>query len=97
MKLSDKPVPNPVVVLREEFDDWAVLFNPDTAEAVGINPVGVAMWKVMDGKHTLEDIMAEVRDRFTDVPESSLDELTDFINNLAESGFVGYALTDFVK
>jgi SynChlorMet cassette protein ScmD len=97
MKLSDKPVPNPVVVLREEFDDWAVLFNPDTAEAVGINPVGVAMWKVMDGKHTLEDIMAEVRDRFTDVPESSLDELTNFINNLAESGFVGYELKDFGK
>ena len=92
MKLSDKPVPNPVVVLREEFDDWAVLFNPDTAEAVGINPVGVVMWKLMDGKHTLEDIMGEVRDRFTDVPESSLDEITDFVNNLAESGFVGYDL-----
>ena len=95
MKLLDKPVTNPVVVLREEFDDWAVLFNPDTAEAVGINPVGVVMWKLMDGKHTLEDIMADVRDRFTDVPESSLDELTDFVNNLAESGFVGYALKDF--
>ena len=97
MKLLDKPVANPVVVLREEFDDWAVLFNPDTAEAVGINPVGVVMWKLMDGKHTLEDIMADVRDRFTDVPESSLDELTDFVNNLAESGFVGYALKDFAE
>ncbi len=30
----------PVADLREEFDDWAVLFNPDTAQAVGINPVG---------------------------------------------------------
>jgi len=97
MKLLDKPLINPVVVLREEFDDWAVLFNPDTAEAVGINPVGVVMWKLMDGKHTLEDIMADVRDRFTDVPESSLDELTDFVNNLAESGFVGYALKDFAE
>ena len=27
MEMSDKPVANPVVVLREEFDDWAVLFN----------------------------------------------------------------------
>ena len=97
MKLLDKPLINPVVVLREEFDDWAVLFNPDTAEAVGINPVGVVMWKLMDGKHTLEDIMADVRDRFTDVPESSLDELTDFVNNLAESGFVGYELKEFDK
>jgi len=92
MSMSNNPVANPVVVLREEFDDWAVLFNPDTAKAVGINPVGVVMWKLMDGKHCLEDIMAEVRDRFTDVPESSSDEITAFINDLAEKGFVGYEL-----
>ena len=50
---SDLPIANPVCVLREEFDDWAVLFNPDTADAVGINPVGVAVWKLMDGRRDL--------------------------------------------
>jgi hypothetical protein len=25
------PIANPVAVLREEFDDWAVLLNPATA------------------------------------------------------------------
>ncbi|RPJ51839.1 MAG: SynChlorMet cassette protein ScmD, partial [Acidobacteria bacterium] len=49
MKQMDRPIANPTVVLREEFDDWAVLFNPDTAAAVGTNPVGVAVWKRMDG------------------------------------------------
>jgi hypothetical protein len=34
MELTDKPIANPVVVLREKFDDWAILFNPDTAGAV---------------------------------------------------------------
>lgn len=53
MKHSDKPIANPIVVLREEFDDWAVLFNPDTADVVGINPVGVAVWKWMDGQRSL--------------------------------------------
>jgi SynChlorMet cassette protein ScmD len=95
MKLSDKPIGNPVVVLREEFDDWAILFNPDTAEAVGINPVGVVMWKMMDGKHTLEDILSGIRDWFTGVPESSLDEMSAFVDDLAESGFVGYELKEF--
>ena len=50
MNQTDKPIANPIVVLREEFDDWAVLFNPDTADALGINPVGVAVWKRMDGQ-----------------------------------------------
>lgn len=92
MEISDKPVANPVVVLREEFDDWAVLFNPDTAEAVGINPIGVAIWKLMDGERNLEGIVAEVKDRFADVPETALEEVTTFVGNLVESGFIGYDL-----
>ena len=48
MNTSANPVANPLIVLREEFDDWAILFDPDTGSAVGINPVGVAIWKVLD-------------------------------------------------
>ena len=92
MKLSPKPIINPVVVLREEFDDWAVLFNPDTANAVGINPVGVTLWKLMDGNRSLEELVDEIKDRFSDVPDAAVDDLTVFVNKLAENGFVGYEL-----
>ena len=81
MKLSSKPIINPVVVLREEFDDWAVLFNPDTANAVGINPVGVAVWKLMDGKRSLEELVDEIKDRFSDVPDAAIEDLTAFVTN----------------
>ena len=97
MKLSDKPAANPIVVLREEFDDWAVLFNPDTAGAVGINPVGVTVWKLMNGERDLKEITAHVKEEFYDVPETVDEELTDFVSNLAESGFVGYELKEFDK
>jgi len=93
MRLSSKPIINPVVVLREEFDDWAVLFNPDTANAVGINPVGVSVWKLMDGNRTLEDLVDEIKDQFADVPDEAIEDLTAFVENLAENGFVGYELT----
>jgi SynChlorMet cassette protein ScmD len=92
MKLSEKPIVNPVVVLREEFDDWAVLFNPDTAEAVGINPVGVALWKLMDGERSLEEMVTEIQDHFSDVPGNAIEHVTAFVSSLAESGFVGYDL-----
>ena len=89
-RAMDNPSANPVVVLREEFDDWAVLFNPDTAEAVGINPTGVSVWKMLDGRLTMAEIVARVGECYSEVPERAADEVRDFIRNLAEKGFVGY-------
>lgn len=94
MKQTDKPIANPIVVLREEFDDWAILFNPDTADAVGTNPVGVLVWKRMDGKRSLKDIVAEIKIDFEDVPETAIEEIATFVSTLAEQGFVGYELKD---
>lgn len=92
MNPTDRPIANPVVVLREEFDDWAVLFNPDTAEAVGTNPVGVAVWKRMDGKRSIENIVSEIQSKFEDTPDAAFKEITAFVNTLAENGFVGLEL-----
>ena len=92
MRKSDRPIANPVVVLREEFDDWAVLFNPETANAVGINPVGVAIWKLMNGQLCMEEIVENIGSFFADVPETAIEDITVFVDNLAERGFVGYEL-----
>jgi SynChlorMet cassette protein ScmD len=89
---KNKPIANPTVVLREEFDDWAILFNPDTAEAIGTNPVGVAVWKLMDGRRTLEQIVVEIHDQFADVPDAAEKDVTAFIKGLAQRRFVGYEL-----
>lgn len=88
--MENRPIANPVVVLREEFDDWAVVFNPDTAEAAGINPVGVAAWKMMNGRRTVGEIVDAIREEFDDVPETVPDEILSFVEQLAEKGFVGY-------
>lgn len=89
MNQTDRPIANPIVVLREEFDDWAVLFNPDTADAVGTNPVGVAVWKRMDGKRSIDNIVSEIRNSFEDTPDAAFKEIVAFVNRLAENGFVG--------
>ncbi len=86
---NDRPLANPVVVLREEFDDWAVLFNPDTAMAMGINPMGVAIWKKLDGKRSLSEVVDAIRHDYRDVPESVDEDVSTFVNQLAEQGFVG--------
>jgi SynChlorMet cassette protein ScmD len=89
MNQTDKPIANPVVALREEFDDWAVLFNPDMAYAVGTNPVGVAVWKRLDGKRSIEDIVSEIKNSFEDTPDAVSKEIAAFVDTLAKNGFVG--------
>ena len=90
MKLANIPIANPIVVLREEFDDYAILFNPDTADAVGLNPIGVAVWKLLDGKNNLQDILKEVDAEFAEVPETAPEEIQKFIDSLIEHAFAGY-------
>ena len=89
----DRPIANPAVVFREEFDDWAVLFNPDTAEAAGVNPVGAAVWKMMDGRRSLDEIVAAIGEEFSEVPGAAAGEVAAFVGDLAEKGFVGYEET----
>jgi SynChlorMet cassette protein ScmD len=87
---TDKPLANPLVVLREEFDDWAILFDPDTGHAFGLNPVGVFVWQRLDGKHTIDDILTELQDSCQEVPGEAGDHVRDFIDHLLKNGLAGY-------
>jgi hypothetical protein len=61
----DKPIANPVAILTEgAVRRLAVLFNPDTADAVGNNPVGVVLWKLMDGENSLAQTVAALESGF---------------------------------
>ena len=87
---TKKPFANPLMVLREEFDDWAVLFDPDTGNAFGLNPVSVFIWKLLDGKHTETDIIGKLQKDCPDMPDNAQDEVTTFITELTDNGLVGY-------
>jgi SynChlorMet cassette protein ScmD len=87
---TETPIANPMLVLREEFDDWAVLFDPDTGDGFGLNPVSVFIWKRLDGKHTVEDIMKDLRENCEDVPGNAEEEVSDFLDELIKRGYVGF-------
>jgi len=91
-----KFIVNPVVVLRKEFDDWAVLFNPDTAEAVGINPVGVTIWELLTEDSSMNIIVENIKNNFADVPGSAKEEIETFIEDLMNRGFIGSELESTV-
>ena len=92
MSHTDKPIANPLIVLREEFDDWAVLFDPDSGDAFGLNPIGVHIWKRLDGNHSVKDILKDLQENCEDVPEEAEGDLQEFIEDLVQRGLAGYEI-----
>ena len=88
--MADSIVPsaNPGIILREEFDDWAVLFDPESGQAYGLDPVGVFYWKRFDGQNTREQVMGELKKECENVPDDAPDHLDAFITKLTQRGFV---------
>jgi SynChlorMet cassette protein ScmD len=89
---NDKPIANASIVLREEFDEWAVLFDPETGKAHGLNPFGVFVWKRLDGKNTIDDIFENVKTDFENVSAEAKNDITEFVQNLVNNGLVGYEI-----
>jgi hypothetical protein len=95
---TTRPIANPVAVLRQESEERAILFNPDTGDAVAVNRIGLAVWRLLagslpaDGERTVEQLLADIARRFAGVPDGAADEVSAFIDDLAERGLVGYEL-----
>lgn len=89
---NDKPILNPMAVLREEFDDWAILFDPDSGKGFGIDPVGVFVCKRLDGQHAINEIVTELRQNCENVPDEAEEHAKEFVQSLAEWGLVGYQM-----
>ena len=89
---TEKPIANPMIVLREEFDDWAILFDPDSGDAFGLNPIGVHIWKRLDGNHSASDILQDLQEAHEEVPTEAEGDLQEFIEDLVQQGLVGYEI-----
>ncbi|HDL89468.1 MAG TPA: SynChlorMet cassette protein ScmD [Thermodesulforhabdus norvegica] len=87
--MSDyKLVVNPSIVLREESDEWALLFEPDSGKTFVLNPVSVFIWKCLDGKHTIDDITEKLRAECKEVPDNADEAVKLFIEELMENELI---------
>lgn len=86
--MSVKPLRNPDIVFREEFDDWGVLFDPETGNAVALDPVAVFYWKLLDGNMNRDKLIDALKKECDEVPEDAPEHLDEFIKKLEDAGFV---------
>ena len=89
-----RPVAKPGVVLREEFDEGAILYDADGGQGFGINPTGAFIWKLIDGKNTAESIWRKMSEKIEALPPDARGHLEDFLQDLGVRGLVGSVLRE---
>jgi len=87
--VPDRPIPNPAAVRDDGEDGWTLLVNPDTAGAMAVNATGVLVWSLVDGKRTVEEIVAAVKNRFPNAPDTVRDDVLAYLTKLTEEGIIG--------
>lgn len=83
---------NPSIVFRDEFDDLAILFDPDSGKAFSINRTGALIWKSLDGKRSISDIVNCVNRECKDTANDVALETQEFIDHLVRNGLAGYVV-----
>lgn len=86
--LSSNPKSNPKIRFRQESDDWVILFDPDSGNARTLNPIGVFIWKLLDGSHDLDMIVDKVHESYVNVPAEVKDQIQQFLEILQKTGFL---------
>ena len=80
---------NPLAIFRQEFDDSALLFNPDSGEIFALNPTGRVIWQALseglDRAAVLERLAKKCRKPLPPDAEKDLDE---FLGALKAKGFL---------
>ena len=89
MHATNKSVPNPMVVFREEIDDLAIFFDPETGKAFGVNTVGTGIWNKLDGKRDLKEIVRHTQKHFDNVYSYVEAHVRTFIKDLVKNGLSG--------
>lgn len=81
---------NPDVVLREEDESGALLFNPDTNQVKVVNSTGFFVWQQFESEECPKTIVDAIMNAFEGAPEEQVTEdLQEFINELLHTGFIG--------
>ena len=81
---------NPDVVVREEDEDGALIYNPDTDQIRVLNPTGFFIYQLCDGSNDLNGIILAVKNTFKDVPDDQVSsQVGEYIDDMLNSGFIG--------
>ena len=76
------------VELKQEYDDWGILFNTETNQGIVVNLVGMMIWEALGEGNDLAGITSSLEKEFEDAPDSLAEDVQEFLNQLVRAGAV---------
>jgi predicted Holliday junction resolvase-like endonuclease len=73
------------VIFRQEADRWGLLYDPERDFSFGLNPVSAFIWNRLDEKHTVSDIVIEVKKGFQTDADEVENDVKQFTASLIEN------------
>jgi hypothetical protein len=86
--LAHRPCRHPYSSFRRIGDHGGLVVLPGKAEVKVLNPVGVKIFSLLDGKHTVDEIAASIVEEFEVTPEEAVSDVRDFLGELSEHGML---------
>ena len=77
---------NPSWVLREEDGGEALLFDADTGAVWVASRTAVAVWKLVDGRRTVDDLLEELRRTYQGFDDAAGGDVMGLLGGLVEAG-----------
>jgi hypothetical protein len=87
--LPERPKRTPDCSYRAIADEGGLVVMLKQSEVQVLNPVGVKVFSLLDGNHTIEDIVASVTAEFEVSEETAREDVRAFLGELARNGMLG--------
>ena len=88
------PRRHPESAFRSIAEEGGLVVLPGRAEVKVMNPTGIKIFSLLDGKHSLEEIARTVTEEFEVSREQALQDIREFLEELARHGMLAEASTE---
>lgn len=88
------PIVNPSVQMMPDTNETLVLINTDTTVSITINKSALFLWKLINNKRTIDEILILFQAEFTDPSDQILVDGKQFLERLIQMGFIGFEVKE---
>jgi len=79
---------NPLVMMRKEFDDTGIVFDPENNKAMTLNRVGTVIWESIENGLSEEQIADAVTENFSVERAVAEKDISNFLETLRNKGLL---------
>lgn len=84
---TDRPARTPHMAWQT-IDDELVLLNIDGKELFGVNAVGARIWELVDGRRSVDELVAAVVAEFAVEPAAAHADVRAYLDALVSAGAI---------